>query len=120
MSDFAKRELGVNSSMALDGLELSIWKRSTETMREAEAALEAGSLTPERAMAILIALVEQHKLVKTLRNQVEEGLRAAVRISRRSVEVEVAADRARDRRLNGGNRFMRSRVGQVPPADAAS
>lgn len=120
MSDFAKRELGQKSSLALDGLEISIWKRACETMRQAEAELDAGTLTPERAQALLISLLEQRKLVNQLRNQIEEGLRAGHRIGQQVATQTQVEERARERAAHGGNRFVRSRVVMVPPEDAAS
>ncbi len=115
-NDYEKREAGRIAETAMLGLDATIWKRSVATMRHAEEIYDAGELTPQRAHDLLVALLEQRKLVEGLRSAIEDGVRANARIQE-SIAVRAAVDAERARE---GNRFVRSRVKPLPPADAAN
>lgn len=79
-------------------------------MEAAESDYDGGTLTAELALRYLTALLEQRKLVNTLRNQVEEGLRARSRVAKSYEQQATVLAREEAQRLHGRNRFARSRV----------
>ena len=114
--DFAKRELGAGSQMALEALSLAIWKRSETLIIEAERLYESGRLTSESAQSCLIGLLEQRKLVAQLTAQATEGVRAARRIEQELDTQATSKEQENVAQLHGRNRFTRSKV---PPPPAA-
>lgn len=106
MSDAVRRDLGAKSLVAHEALEAAIWRRSADTIQQAEAAYQAGELTAERAFTLLVALLEQRRLAATLEIQIEEGVRAAKRIEAREAAVAAEEKRAAQGAVIGRNRFL--------------
>lgn len=113
-SDYTRRELGVQSQLAVQAIETAVWSRSVELFRRAEGLYAESELTPERSQELLIGLLEQRKVLAQLVVQVQEGERANRRIVQQIEKetAETATEAAR--RANGGNRFFRSRVDSRP------
>jgi hypothetical protein len=115
--DETRRAMGLQASQALNAVEASVWERSSEVIRRAEALLEKSELTPEAALTMLISLLEQRRVCEGLRGQIKDGIRATQRVNAR---IDAQAERVRaekEARLYGRNRFGRSKV---PIEDEAS
>ena len=111
MEDQVRRDMGGRARLALDALDMAIWKRSAEIIARAEFLLERDELTLERAHSLLISLVEQRKMASSLQGQVSEGIKAAHRINRNADRIsEQKAEEVRAK-THGSNRFTRSKVG---------
>ena len=106
MSDAVRRDLGAKSLVAHEALEAAIWRRSADTIQQAEAACEGGGLTAERLFRVLVALLERRRLAGALEIQMEEGVRAAKRIEAREQAVAAAEQRDAKAAVIGRNRFL--------------
>jgi hypothetical protein len=110
IKDEMTRSMGSRAALALEALSVAIWKRSVEIMREAEIILSENELTPDRAQALLISLLEQRKIAQNLQSQISEGVKATVRINR---DMDKASDEAKAEEVaatHGKNRWVRSKV----------
>lgn len=113
--DFAARERGKQAQMALEVLAGVIETRGEATLNEAEAAHLAGDLTPERAYALLVTLIEQRRLLVTLERDADQGVAAARRIQK-SMDAQTEAVAAETViPLRGRNRFMPGGSRRPPP-----
>ena len=111
LEDQVTRDMGARASLALDALDVAIWNRSAEIISEAENRLRDGDLTSERALALMIALIEQRNIASNLKSQVREGVKAVHRINAKADAIaEEEAGEARVK-ARGRNRFVRSKVG---------
>lgn len=114
--DFAARERGKQAQMALEVLSGVIETRGEATLNEAEAAHLTGELTPERAYALLVTLIEQRRLLVTLERDMDQGVAAAVRIQK-SMDAQTEATQTETVvSLLGRNRFMPGGSRRPPPA----
>ena len=111
IEDQVTRDMGSRARLALDALDVAIWTRSAEIISEAEDLLRDGNLNSERALPLLISLVEQRNIASNLQSQVREGIKAVHRINRKADDIadaETATERIKSR---GRNRFVRSKAG---------
>lgn len=113
--DFAARERGKQAHMALEVLAGVIEARGEATLTEAEAAHLAGTLTPERAYALLVTLIEQRRLLIGLEHDADQGMAAARRIQK-SMDAQAEATQTETVvAIRGRNRFMPSGSRRPPP-----
>ncbi len=111
IQDQVSRDMGARARLALDALDAAIWNRSAEIISKSEILMREGDLTPERALALLIALLEQRNIASNLKSQVREGIKAVHRINQKTDDIaEASASKERDTR-RGMNRFVRSKAG---------
>ena len=111
LEDQVRRDMGGRARLALDALDVSIWKRSAEILKKAEHLAEQDELTLERAHTLMVALIEQRNIAVALQSQVSEGIKAVHRLNKKTDQVaEVKAQEERAK-THGANRFTRSKVG---------
>jgi len=109
--DGAMKIAGHRASMALDAVELAIWKRSASIIQQAESLLDDAQLTPQAAQTLFIQLIEQGKMACSLRVQIKEGIDASHRMNVRADKIAAAAEEEKRVKREGRNRFHRSKVG---------
>ena len=106
------RSLGTQAGIAIEVVNSVVWARSVEIMRQAEELADNKNLTPERAQALLIALVEQRKVSSGLHSQIRDGIKAARRIDTQMEAAAKAKEAEKRAATHGINRFVnRSKVG---------
>lgn len=113
--DFAARERGKQAQMALEVLAGALEARGEATLTEAETAHLAGKLTPDRAYALLVTLIEQRRLLVSLEHDADQGLTAARRIQK-SMDAQTESTQSETVvALRGRNRFMPAGSRRPPP-----
>ena len=111
IEDQVTRDMGARASLALDALDVGIWNRSAEIISEAEILLRDGDLTANRALALLISLLEQRNIASNLKSQVREGVKAVHRINAKADKIADVESATKRVTTHGLNRFVRSKVG---------
>ncbi len=118
-ADLQRRQDGARAQAALEVVEEALAERAERKLTEADALHAANELTPEKAYALLVSILEARHVVEGLRASAEHGLAASMRIQKEIDQQVQETARAEKAAVYGLNRFTRSKVPPRPRPPAA-